>query len=64
MRRVFVLLLALSLSLLPCLGCGESKPDPRDNPDFVDDSDPNVTLDMMEADAAETAPGGGGAETP
>ncbi len=34
--------LALTFLLLPLFtGCSESKPDPRDHPNFVDTTDPN-----------------------
>ncbi len=47
MRRLLVLLMLL-LPVLPAAGCGQSRPDPRDNPDFVDTSDPDAIGGMME----------------
>lgn len=41
--RSFVALLALASVSLSLSGCGESKPDPRDRPDFIDTSDPGST---------------------
>jgi hypothetical protein len=46
MRRIFMLLLTFSALLMPCVGC-ESKPDPRDRPDFVDTSDPSKVGGML-----------------
>ena len=48
MRRLLMLLVLLSLSL-PILGCG-GKPDPQDEPGFVDTTDPDVAADMLDAD--------------
>ena len=58
MRSVFVLLmLLLSLVVLPCLGCGKGKPDPRDRPDFVDtSSDPMAVGGLSEDPNAKSAP--------
>lgn len=53
-------LLLGTLMLLICVcatGCGESKPDPRDRPDFVDTSDPSK-LDLLPALPPE-GPGAG-----
>ena len=51
MRRVLVLLMLLPL-MGSVIGCGESKPDPRERADFVDtSSDPNAVLQTMEAPA-------------
>ena len=57
MRSLATLLLAASLLLVPCLGCGGGRPDPREREDFVDTTDPNVALEAME----DTEPGAGGA---
>jgi|GEM_PF-5649061 len=37
--RIHLLLLLAWLLLFP--GCGKSKPDPRDHPNFIDTTDPN-----------------------
>jgi hypothetical protein len=57
MRSVATLLLAASLLLVPCLGCGGGRPDPREREDFVDTTDPDAALQEME----ETDPDAGGA---
>ena len=49
MRRFIALLFLLS-TLVIWSGCG-GKPDPRDDPDFVDDTDPSVTGTMLNDDA-------------
>ena len=54
MRRLFVLLLMLSLSIMPCLGCGDSKPDPRDHPDFQEDPDPDMQMGELDGDLGGT----------
>jgi hypothetical protein len=46
MRRVLVLLLLVPLFAF-VVGCGESKPDPRERADFVDTSDPSTVIDTM-----------------
>jgi hypothetical protein len=51
MRSIFVLVISLSLVILPCLGCGKSKPDPRDAPNFKDTSDPSM-IGTLPADAS------------
>jgi hypothetical protein len=51
-------LLAASLLLVPCLGCGGGRPDPRDREDFVDTTDPDAVLQEMQ----DTE--GGGAQKP
>lgn len=56
MRRLFVLFLALSLSIAPCIGCGDSKPDPRDNPDFEEDSNPDIQAGALGEDPGADAP--------
>jgi hypothetical protein len=56
MRSVFALVLSLPLLLLPCAGCGGGRPDPRDRPDFVDDTDPDVTADMLDEPGGPGAP--------
>jgi len=61
MRYLFFCLLIVSL-IVPCVGCGGGRPDPRDNPDFNDDPDPAAaTTGMLGEDtgpgAAETGPG-------
>jgi hypothetical protein len=48
MRRLVTLLFLLS-TLMVWSGCG-GKPDPRDNPDFKDDTDPSVTGTMLNED--------------
>ena len=53
MRSLFALLLLLPL-LMPCVGCGGGRPDPRDRPDFVDDTDPSMAAETLNA---ETGPG-------
>jgi hypothetical protein len=55
MRRFLAIVLLLPL-VMPCVGCGESRPDPREHPDFVDDTDPSLTPDPS-ADVG--GPGGG-----
>jgi hypothetical protein len=45
-----VALLLLLLLMLPLAGCGSSKPDPRDRPDFVDTSDPSSIGGMAPRD--------------
>jgi hypothetical protein len=47
MRRVLMLLVACSALLTPFVGCGQSKPDPRKRPDFVDTSDPSKVGGML-----------------
>lgn len=49
MRTLFGLL-ALSLAMSSLNGCGPSKPDPRDRPDFVDMSDPSKASMYSEDD--------------
>lgn len=56
MRSVFVLVISLSLVVLPCLGCGGGKPDPRDDPDFVDTTDPMMIGDLAEDPNVDSAP--------
>ncbi len=52
MRNVIKCFLLCAL-FFPCfIGCGSSRPDPRDQPDFVDDTDPDVTIESMD----DTAP--------
>jgi hypothetical protein len=59
MRLILALmLLCFSISLA---GCGESKPDPRSRPDFVDTSDPSA---VPAPDAATGAEGGAGPAAP
>ena len=53
MRSVFALLLCFLL--VACVGCG-GKPDPRDRPDFVDDTDPSMATELL------PGPGQGGAQ--
>lgn len=55
MRRMATLLLTASLLLVPCLGCGGGRPDPRDREDFVDTTDPDAVLQEMQ----DTEGGGG-----
>ena len=50
MRTVFALLLCLFL--VPYVGCG-GRPDPRDNPDFVDDTDPNMATEALPAPSGD-----------
>jgi hypothetical protein len=59
MRCVFSLLLLLPL-LLPCLGCGSGKPDPREREGFVDTTDPDAIMIEMGGPAGRgnTRPGG------
>jgi hypothetical protein len=57
MRRLLVLILLVP-GCLACVGCG-GQPDPRDRPDFVDTTDPNVAADMLDSDRpAANTPGG------
>jgi hypothetical protein len=55
MRSLATLLLAASLLVVPCLGCGGDRPDPREREDFIDTTDPDAALQEME----EPGPGGG-----
>jgi len=60
MRGVFALLLCLLL--VPYVGCGGGKPDPRDRPDFVDTTDPgSVVVPSAAPGKAPAQPPGGGA---
>lgn len=45
MRSLVALLAisAISLAALPLVGCGSSKPDPREREGFIDTSDPGET---------------------
>jgi hypothetical protein len=66
MRYGLSLLLLLPL-LMPCLGCGGGKPDPRDREGFVDTTDPDAIMIEMGGPAGpgKTRPGPappGGAE--
>ncbi len=45
MRYFFLLVVAVAL-MIPCAGCG-GKPDPRDNPDFIEDPNPDAALEGM-----------------
>ncbi len=45
MRYFFLLVVAVAL-IIPCAGCG-GKPDPRDNPDFNDDPNPDAVMEEM-----------------
>jgi hypothetical protein len=58
MRKLFVLLLILSMSIVPCVGCGGSKPDPRDHPDFEENADPDLQTGALDGDTgpADGAP--------
>ncbi len=49
--RSLLMLVLLTFCLMPCVGCG-GKPDPRDRPDFVDTTKPDVAADMLEAPGA------------
>ncbi len=58
MRYLFLCLVMVSLIVMPCAGCGGGKPDPRDNADFIEDSDPSATMERIggedtSADAAK-----------
>ena len=55
MRSLFALLLLLPL-LMPCLSCGGGRPDPRDRPDFVDDTDPDMAVETVDTEAGMGAP--------
>jgi len=48
--RSLLMLMLLTVCLMPCVGCG-GKPDPRDRPDFVDTTDPDVAADMLKEPA-------------
>ena len=65
MRRLVVLLLMLSLSIMPCMGCDGGKPDPRDNPDFEESLDPDMQTGALDGDlGAGAMEGEAQAETP
>jgi hypothetical protein len=64
MRRILMLLFTLSALLIPCVGCGGGRPDPRDRPDFVDDTDPDVTAEMLEPTGPQGAEEKPAAEKP
>jgi hypothetical protein len=53
MRILFALLLCFLL--VPHAGCGGGRPDPRDHPDFVDDTDPSVAGEMVPKPGSEGA---------
>lgn len=55
MRSIFVLVISLSLVVLPCLGCGKSKPE-RDEPDFVDTTDPDMIQSLPEDPSTDPPP--------
>ncbi len=56
--RILMVLILLCFPL-SFAGCGQSRPDPRERPDFVDTSDPSAVGDPAPATGApsETAPG-------
>ncbi len=47
MRRFLVLLVVLVPCVIPALGCQKSRPDPREQPGFVDDTNPDLTVQSM-----------------
>lgn len=55
MRYLFLGILLLSLVAIPTAGCGGGKPDPRDNPDFVDDPNPDLATQGLDADTGPNA---------
>jgi hypothetical protein len=58
MRPLFAVL-TLCFTVLSVIGCGgESKPDPRDRPDFIDTSDPGATSLYTEDDFKQGRPPG------
>lgn len=61
MRWNVLLLFAFAAVICPVLGCGESAPDPRDNPNFVDTSDPTA-LPMIPPPMPPTAENAGGGQ--
>jgi hypothetical protein len=46
MRKILLLLILLPL-IIPVVGCGGGKPDPRQREDFVDTSDPSTVINTM-----------------
>ena len=53
MRLIACMLVMMGLGL-PCIGCGESKPDPREREDFVDTTDPSAVMQTMDKPAEDT----------
>lgn len=70
--RLLLVLLMLLLPVAATAGCGQSKPDPRQRPDFVDTSNPDTVGDMMgrpdasgritDAQGSRAGSGGGAAQ--